>query len=334
MEENKGEEVVEKVVKPEVDNGQNAAGDNPADETKTAASQEAGAEDDSFEDVLSFFDGGNGAAGGSGSEDANVVTLSRQQHEQLIEKASMFDMISSSPAAMAVVKHFQAGGTVEELFKRYDNTDYSQLPPEVLYRRKMNEDKATFGLTDDEVEEEIQNFLSLSPAQQKRQVAEYRMALEAGRGRGLGELNEALDKAAQRQKQSGEKFMGEFDSILNEWVKKKKFANIDFTQAEAEKVKRVLIENNGLPIFDKDGNLDAHKVFKAIVAPMYLAEILKNTRTKGEQSGMRRVLEEAHAIPSQASSGGSATAAAKKDGETDPVKEAMAKRGWVPPTKK
>ena len=338
MEENKGAEVVDDVTK-NVAAGEGQAQTDVTDKAAndgTEANNQGADDGDSFiDDSLLFFENGSANGGGNPTGD-NAVTLSKEQHDKLLEKASMYDAISSSPAALAVVKHFQAGGTVEELFKRYDNTDYTQLPPETLYRRKMAEDKAKYGLTDEEVEEAVQDFLGMSSVQQKREIAEYRNILEANRGKGLGELNKALDDAMERQRQSGERFMSDFDNILNEWVKKKKFFTVDFDQTAAEKIKSTLIKNNGLPIFDKDGNLDAREVFKMLTAYMYLPEIVKNSRVKGEQSGMRRVIQDAAAVPSQVQSGSSSPTVSSPSGSSndDAIKKAMEKKGWVPPTAK
>src|SRR5690606_29680622 len=128
----------------------------------------------------------NSGAGGSAAQGG--VTITEVQHQELMEKARGYDLIMSNPAASAVVKHFLAGGTVEDLFSKYDTTDYASLPPETLYRRKMQEEKVAYGLTDDEVEEMVQEFLEKSPSQQKIEIAEYRRKLEASRGKGLEEL--------------------------------------------------------------------------------------------------------------------------------------------------
>lgn len=344
----KNEQGDEEVVVTGTDNSAAGEGGSQAASDASDASDAATAEnseetqaatetdDSSIDDTLSFFESGSSNSGAGGSAAQGGITITEAQHQELIEKARSYDLMMGNPAASAVIKHFLAGGTVEALFSKYDTTDYASLPPETLYRRKMEEDKANYGLTDDEVEEMVQEFLEKSPSQQKIEIAEYRRKLEASRGKGLEELNSAIEAQQAQRMKDAENFEKEFDNVLNTFVKKKKFFNVPFTQAEADKIKKILVENNGLPII-KNGKIDANEVFKMISAYLFLPEIVKAARAKGEQAGVRKVLDEAHAIPGQVQTGqsGAQAASVPKGSNSDkPVDKALKARGWVPPTMK
>lgn len=344
MQEENGQGEEEVVVTGAGEGGSQAAADAGDGGSQAAAGDEnaggdqatAETDDSSIDDTLSFFESGNSNSGAGGSAAQGGVTITEAQHQELIEKARSYDLMMGNPAASAVVKHFLAGGTVESLFSKYDTTDYASLPTETLYRRKMKEDKANYGLTDDEVEEMVQEFLEKSPSQQKIEIAEYRRKLEASRGKGLEELNSAIEAQQAQRMTDAQNFEKEFDNVLDTFVKKKQFFNVPFTQAEADKIKKILVENDGLPII-KNGKIDANEVFKMMSAYLFLPEIVKATRAKGEQAGVRKVLDEAHAIPGQVQAGQSGAQAASKHKDTNPdeaMSNALKARGWIPPSVK
>lgn len=343
MQEGNGQGEEEVVVAGAGNPGAGEGGSQTAADAAAAAAENAGGnqaatetDDSSFDDTLSFFENGNSNSGAGGSSSQGGVTITEVQHQELMEKARNYDLMMSNPAASAVVKHFLAGGTVESLFSKYDTTDYTSLPTETLYRRKMQEDKANYGLTDDEVEEMVQEFLEKSPSQQKIEIAEYRRKLEAGRGKGLEELNSAIEAQQAQRMTDAQNFEKEFDNVLDTFVKKKQFFNVPFTQAEADKIKKILVENDGLPII-KNGKIDANEVFKMMSAYLFLPEIVKATRAKGEQAGLRKVLDEAHAIPGQVQAGQSGAQAASSPRGGNPeesLSNALKAKGWTPPTMK
>jgi len=172
-------------------------------------------EAESFEEDPDYKDFYTGA---KAPEEGDKVSVSSEEYSSLKQAASELEQLKNNPTALAVLNHFTSGGTIEQLASRFDTRDYTKMSEVELYRLDL---ASVPGVTQEEIDDELERFEDMSAVQRKRLAAEIRERLERNRNKGADELVSSVEQSKQQEQQMLANFNKDFEAEIRESGKRK-----------------------------------------------------------------------------------------------------------------
>ena len=263
--------------------------------------------EESFEEDPDYKDFYTGA---KAPEEGDKVSVSSEEYSSLKQAASELEQLKNNPTALAVLNHFTSGGTIEQLVSRFDTRDYSKMSEVELYRLDL---ASVPGVTQEEIDDELERFEDMSAVQRKRLAAEIRERLERNRNKGADELVSSVEQSKQQEQQMLANFNKEFEAEIEKWEKKGKYFGLNYDKQMAGKVRQFVKETNGLIFINPDGSLNARNFHTAVVALLDLPRLASAKLNEGVRKGVKNVVKEVHnAGDKSATPGGSENPQATK----------------------
>lgn len=279
---------------------------SPKETTEEVKTEEAQEEPSSFEDDPDYADFYTGTKPVEGDK----VSVSSDEYSSLKQAATELEQLKNNPTALAVLSHFQNGGTIEQLVSRFDTRDYSKMSEADLYRLDLSQ---VPGVTQEEIDDEMERFEDMSAVQRKRLAAEIRERLERSRNKGADELVSSIEQSKTKEQEVLASFNKDFEAEIERWEKKGKYFGLNYDKQMADKVRQFVKETNGLIFINSDGSLNARNFHTAVVALLDLPRLASAKLNEGVRKGVKNVVKEVHnAGDNNASPGGSENPSATK----------------------
>jgi hypothetical protein len=275
----------EEVLVPQVET---TTEETPVETTETTQEVVDEVEAESFEedpDYKDFYTGPKATAEG------DKVSISPEEYSSLKQAASELEQLKNNPTALAVLNHFTSGGTAEQLAARFDTRDYTKMSEVELYRLDL---ASVPGVTQEEIDDELERFEDMSAVQRKRLAADIRERLERTRNKGADELVSSVEKSKQQEQEVLANFNKEFEAEIEKWEKKGKYFGLNYDKQMAGKVRQFVKETNGLIFINSDGSLNARNFHTAVVALLDLPRLASAKLNEGVRKGVRNVVKEVH----------------------------------------
>ena len=224
------------------------------------------------------------------SENKDVKQVPIEEYNELMEAANNWRELQRNDVALAVIGHLSSGGKVEDLVSQFDTKDYSKLSNDEIYSIGLRRDVPD--ITDEEIEEALEEFKDEPPYKQKMKVAAIRKELSSGSKKGGGDLVTAYNKNLERHEQVVSKFKSDFQGELDKWKNKGSFFDVEITDDVVKDLQQFVDERNGMILADKDGNVDAKAYFKAVFAMRYLHKVAEAKQNKGARKATENYMRE------------------------------------------
>lgn len=235
-------------------------------------------------DYADYIDGG-----GNSGDDGEFKKVPVEEYNKLVEAANNWRAFEANEVALAVVAHVNAGKPIEELVAEFDTRDYSSMSEEDLFLLDV---RSTPGITEEEIEEALDEFKSMPAYKRKKMAAEVREQFSSRKGKGGSGLVAAKRNMEEAHTKRIERFEADFNNELNKWKTKKVYFDVPITDAEVKELRQLVFQEGGLTFLDKDGNYDAKKAFKAAFALKYTHKLAEAKQKKGARKAQESYIRE------------------------------------------
>lgn len=235
-------------------------------------------EEDVFKDPFSF------------DSEPNAKDKKPTKDEQLQimqQKVQQAEAILNDPLIDGYIKFKQSGdGSFRDYMKSFEfDKDYDAMSDKEVYKMSIN----NLGLSEEELEYEMDRFDDLSPAQKKIEVRKMREDLkreqeERIKNVAFGSSQQSAERQKQMQevqKRNHEQFVGLTKSMVN-----KGYYGLNLTE-EMTKAIHDHVVSGKIGFVNADGTVNVNKMFDFAAWDLYKKDVLQNKVQQGKVKGQK-----------------------------------------------
>lgn len=210
-----------------------------------------------------------------------------EQLQIMQQKVEQAESILSDPLIDGYLKFKQSGnGNFRDYLKSFElDKDFDAMPDKEIYKMSVN----GLGLTEEELEYEMDRFDDLSPAQKKLEVRKMREDLKREQENRL--KNVAFETSQQSveqqkrmqevQKRNHEQFVGLTKSMVN-----KGYYGLNLTE-EMTKAIHDHVVSGKIGFVNADGTVNVNKMFDFAAWDLFKKDVLQNKVQQGKVKGQK-----------------------------------------------
>lgn len=220
----------------------------------------------------------------------NVKDKNPTKDEQLQimqQKVQQAEAILNDPLIDGYIKFKQSGdGSFRDYMKSFEfDKDYDAMSDKEVYKMSIN----NLGLSEEELEYEMDRFDDLSPAQKKIEVRKMREDLkreqeERIKNVAFGSSQQSAERQKQMQevqKRNHEQFVGLTKSMVN-----KGYYGLNLTE-EMTKAIHDHVVSGKIGFVNADGTVNVNKMFDFAAWDLYKKDVLQNKVQQGKVKGQK-----------------------------------------------
>ena len=207
-----------------------------------------------------------------------------QRLEEMQARVQQADNVLSDPMIEGYLKFKQSGnGSFRDYLKSFEvDKDYDSMPAKTIYKMGIER----LGLSDEDLEYEMDAFDDLSPAEKAMKVRSFRNEFKAEQNERLKNMtfgdSEAAQKAQEIQQQNERNFMG-----LTKSMNGKSYYGLDLTE-EMTKAIHDHVVSGKIGFVNADGTVNVKKMFDFAAWDLYKKDVLQGKVTQGRVKGQRQ----------------------------------------------
>jgi hypothetical protein len=207
-----------------------------------------------------------------------------QKLEEMQAKVKQAEGILSDPMIDGYIKFKQSGnGSFRDYLKSFEvDKDFDSMPAKTIYKMGIER----LGLSDEDLEYEMDAFDDLSPAEKAMKVRSFRNEFKAEQNDRLKNMtfgdSEAAQKAQEIQQQNERNFMG-----LTKSMNGKSYYGLDLTE-EMTKAIHDHVVSGKIGFVNADGTVNVKKMFDFAAWDLYKKDVLQGKVTQGRVKGQRQ----------------------------------------------
>lgn len=210
-----------------------------------------------------------------------------EQLQIMQQKVEQAEAVLNDPLIDGYLKFKQSGnGNFRDYLKSFElDKDYDAMPDKEIYKMSVN----GLGLTEEELEYEMDRFDDLSPAQKKLEVRKMREDLKREQDNRLKnvafETNqqsvEQQKKMQEVQKRNHEQFVGLTQSMVN-----KGYYGLNLTEEMTKAIHDHVISGK-IGFVNADGTVNVNKMFDFAAWDLFKKDVLQNKVQQGKVKGQK-----------------------------------------------
>jgi hypothetical protein len=207
-----------------------------------------------------------------------------QRLEEMQARVQQADGVLSDPMIEGYIKFKQSGnGSFRDYLKSFEvDKDFDSMPAKTIYKMGIER----LGLSDEDLEYEMDAFDDLSPAEKAMKVRSFRNEFKAEQNDRLKNMtfgdSEAAQKAQEIQQQNERNFMG-----LTKSMNGKSYYGLDLTE-EMTKAIHDHVVSGKIGFVNADGTVNVKKMFDFAAWDLYKKDVLQGKVTQGRVKGQRQ----------------------------------------------
>ena len=207
-----------------------------------------------------------------------------QRLEEMQARVQQADNVLSDPMIEGYLKFKQSGnGSFRDYLKSFEvDKDFDSMPAKTIYKMGIER----LGLSDEDLEYEMDAFDDLSPAEKAMKVRSFRNEFKAEQNERLKNMtfgdSEAAQKAQEIQQQNERNFMG-----LTKSMNGKSYYGLDLTE-EMTKAIHDHVVSGKIGFVNADGTVNVKKMFDFAAWDLYKKDVLQGKVTQGRVKGQRQ----------------------------------------------
>ena len=210
-----------------------------------------------------------------------------EQLQIMQQKVEQAEAVLNDPLIDGYLKFKQSSnGNFRDYLKSFElDKDYDAMPDKEIYKMSVN----GLGLTEEELEYEMDRFDDLSPAQKKLEVRKMREDLKREQDNRLKnvafETNqqsvEQQKKMQEVQKRNHEQFVGLTQSMVN-----KGYYGLNLTEEMTKAIHDHVISGK-IGFVNADGTVNVNKMFDFAAWDLFKKDVLQNKVQQGKVKGQK-----------------------------------------------
>ena len=218
------------------------------------------------------------------SENEPAPQNNEQQLQKMQQKVAQAEAVLQDPMIDGYLKFKQSGnGSFRDYLKSFEvDKDYDSMPAKTIYKMGIER----LGLSDEDLEYEMDAFDDLSPAEKAMKVRSFRNEFKAEQDERLKNITfgdaEKAKKAQELQQQNNKEFVG-----LTQSMKGKSYYGLNLTEEMTKAIHDHVISGK-VGFVNTDGTVNVKKLFDFAAWDLYKKDVLQGKVTQGRVKGQRQ----------------------------------------------
>ena len=210
-----------------------------------------------------------------------------EQLQIMQQKVEQAEAVLNDPLIDGYLKFKQSGnGNFRDYLKSFElDKDYDAMPDKEIYKMSVN----GLGLTEEELEYEMDRFDDLSPAQKKIETRKMRAEMKSEQESriknvafGANEQSAEQQKRTQQiQKQNHEQFVGLTTQMVG-----KGYYGLNLTEEMTKAIHNHVVSGK-IGFVNADGTVNVNKMFDFAAWDLFKKDVLQNKTQQGKVKGQR-----------------------------------------------
>ena len=217
-------------------------------------------------------------------EGANPEKTVDQRLQEMEAKVQQAQGVLSDPMIEGYLKFKQSGnGSFRDYLKSFEvDKDYESMPAKSIYKMGIER----LGLSQEDLEFEMDAFDDLSPAEKAMKVRAFRSEFKAEQDQRLKNItfgdSEKAKKVQELQQQNHRNFVG-----LTESMNGKSYYGLNLTEEMTKSILDYVVSGK-IGFVNTDGTVDVKKMFDFAAWDLYKKDVLQGKVTQGRVKGQRQ----------------------------------------------